>query len=75
MYTFNQLDRIKGNNVVVGGIDTAMALIPYQPSRDVRWIHDRYEADGFYIRNCYEINIDRHVYVDNDLCYYNKLSV
>lgn len=74
MYTFNQLDRIKGNNVVVGGIDTAMALIPYQPSKDVRWIHDRYEADGFYIRNCYEINIDRHVYVDNDLCYYNKLS-
>lgn len=74
MYTFNQLDRIRGDNVVVGGIDTAMALIPYQTTKDVRWIHDRYEADGFYLRHCYEINIDRHVYVDNDLCYYNKLS-
>ena len=73
MYTFNQYNRIKGNNICVGGIDTAMVIIPYKLCKDERWIIDEYEADGFYIKKCYDINKNVHIYVDNDLCYYNTV--
>jgi len=74
MYTFNQLNRIKGNNITVGHIDTAMALIPYRLCNTFNWMIDRYDADGYYIKKCYDTNKNSHIYVDNDLCYYNKLS-
>ena len=30
-----------------------------------------YEADGYYIKECYDNNKDKHVCIDEDLCYYN----
>ena len=30
MYTFNQYNRIKGNNINVSHIDTAMVIMPYK---------------------------------------------
>jgi predicted O-methyltransferase YrrM len=73
LYTFNQSNRIKGNDIRVCGIDTAMVIIPYHLCKNVKWIVDKYEADGYYIKECYDTNKNRHIYVDNDLCYYNKL--
>lgn len=73
IYTFNQHNRIKGNNISIGRIDTAMFIVPYSLCKDKRWIIDKYEADGYYIVDCY--NKDKHIYVDNDLCYYNKQVV
>jgi predicted O-methyltransferase YrrM len=73
IYTFNQYNRIKGDNVYVDCIDTAMFIIPYKLCKDQRWILQYYNADGFYIWECYKNNKDAHVFVDNDLCYYNKL--
>jgi len=75
MYTFNQYNRIKGNNITIGGIDTAMVIIPYKICKNETWILDRYDADGYYIKECYDKNKNAHIFVDNDLCYYNKLSV
>jgi len=72
LYTFNQENRIKGNVVEVGRIDTAMCLIPYASCKDIRWIPSLYAADGYYIKECYQ-KIKDHIYVDEDLCYYNKL--
>jgi len=40
-----------------------------------RWIIDKYDADGHYITDCYEKNKLVHVFIDNSLCYYNKLIV
>jgi hypothetical protein len=74
LYTFNQHNRIKGNNICVGGIDTAMVIIPYKLCRNEKWITDKYEADGYYIEECYNKNKDIHIYVDNNLCYYNKIN-
>lgn len=74
IYTFNQFNRIKGNNIRVGGIDTAMVILPFRLCNDERWIRDKYDADGYYIVECYNKNKDKHIYVDNDLCYYNKLT-
>jgi hypothetical protein len=75
MYTFNQANRnrIKGNVIEVYKIDTAMCLIPYSLCSDVRWKLHLYEADGHYIKECYEKKIENHIYVDQDLSYYNKL--
>lgn len=73
LYTFNQLNRLKGNVVRVGGIDTAMVIVPYQLCKNIKWIPHLYAADGYYIEQCYDDNKNIHIYVDNDLCYYNKL--
>jgi len=75
IYTFNQYNRMNGNNIIIGGIDTAMVIIPYNLCKNVRWILDKYDADGYYIKECYDENINIHTYIDNDLCYYNKIGV
>ena len=75
IYTFNQYNRLKGNNIKVGRIDTAMVIIPYNLCKNVKWILDKYEADGYYIKECYDKNKNIHIYVDNALCYYNKIGV
>jgi predicted O-methyltransferase YrrM len=75
IYTFNQYNRIKGDNINIGMIDTAMVIIPYNLCKNVKWILDKYDADGYYIKECYDENKNIHTYVDNDLCYYNKLGV
>ena len=73
MYTFNQVKRFKGNNINVGCIDTGMVIIPYNLCQNVKWKLNLYEADGYYIKKCYDSNKNTHIYVDNELCYYNKI--
>jgi len=75
IYSFNQHNRINGNRINVGSIDTAMLIIPYNLCKDIRWVLDKYEADGIYFEECYYKNINTHVYIDNTLCYYNKIKV
>lgn len=75
IYTFNQYNRIKGNNINVNHIDTAMVIMPYKLCKNVKWILNRYNADGYYIKECYDKNKNIHIYVDNNLCYYNKIGV
>ena len=74
IYTFNQYKRIRGDTIRVNFIDTAMVVLPYKLCRDVFWILDKYNADGFYIVECYNKNKNTHIFVDNDLCYYNKIN-
>jgi hypothetical protein len=75
IYSFNQYNRIKGNNMRVNCIDTAMVIIPYNLCKNVKWILNLYAADGYYIEECYNECKNIHVYVNNDLCYYNKIGV
>jgi hypothetical protein len=74
MYSFNQYNRIKGYNISVNSIDTAMVIIPYKLCRNERWILNKYDADGYYFSVCYKNNTTVHIYVDNDLCYYNRIA-
>lgn len=74
MITFDQKNRLLGNNISLNNIDTAMILINYNLCSNIRWILDKYNADGYYIVNCYENNKDNYIYVNNDLCYYNKIN-
>ncbi len=75
LYTFNNTNKLKGNIVQVGKIDTAMFLIHHNLCKNIFWQPDYYDADGRYIEECYNTNDNKnnHIYVNNDLCYYNKL--
>ena len=73
MYTFNQQYGLKGNNIRLSKIDTAMILIHYDLCKNVKWINDKYEADGYYIMECCNNSRFNYLYVDNDLCYYNTI--
>ena len=78
IYTFGQKNNdpskdLRGNRIQYAQIDTAMVLIDYNICKDIRWILDKYEADGLYIIECYTKNKDKHIFVDNTLSYYNKL--
>lgn len=75
LYTFNQFNRIKGNNISLNHIDTAMFIIPYNLCKNIKWILDKYEADGYYIEECYNNNKNVHVFIDNNLCYYNNIGI
>jgi hypothetical protein len=74
IYTFNQYNRIKGNKVTINNIDTAMTIIPFRLCKNEKWILDNHNADGYYITECYDNNKNTHIFVDNDLCYYNKIN-
>lgn len=74
LYTFNRENGIKGDNIGAHCIDTAMFMVPWQKCRHVKWIIDKYEADGHYIKDCKTLaNENLHIYVDNAMCYYNKV--
>ena len=72
--TFNQKDRINGNLIEIGSIDTAMFLVDFKLCKNIRWKTDIYEADGYYIKDCYLNNKFNWIYVNNELSYYNNLS-
>ena len=73
IYTFDQENRIKGNNINVCYIDSAMFLIDYNICKGIKWIPHEYGADGYYIKECYNNNKNKHVYLNNNLCYYNYI--
>ena len=82
MYTFDQSRPknvypyktfLPGNNIELFNIDTAMFLIDFNLCKDIRWIPDKYNADGHYIKECYETNKDNWIYVNKTMAYYNKL--
>ena len=79
LYTFN-LYKLKepchllyGTDIRVGGIDTAMFLCHYSLIKGLFWIKDVYGADGYYIKECVEKNRDKHIFVNETLCYHNAL--
>lgn len=73
IYTFNQENRLKGDNINIYCIDTAMFLVDFRLCKDIRWIEHLYNADGYYIIKCYLKNQDKWKYIDCDLSYYNKI--
>jgi hypothetical protein len=76
MYTFNQKNgrRLNGNTIQVGQIDTAMFLIDFALCKNKTWISEKYDADGYYIMECFNSNSDKHIFIDNELCFYNIIT-
>ena len=78
LYTFDQTNSIHGtlygNNIYVGGIDTAMFTCQYSLVKDIYWGNHTAWADGVYIVECYNKNKDKHIYVNKILSYWNYLT-
>ena len=80
IYSFNQLGPQNGTKCLKGTtlqnrcIDTAMVLFDSKLCQGERWQIEKYDADGIFIENIYKKNKDKHIYIDEDLSYYNKLS-
>jgi predicted O-methyltransferase YrrM len=78
-YTFNQIRTsshiLKGNTIEINNIDTAMFMIDYNLCKTIRWNKNSYEADGIYIKECYNANKDKWIYVNNNLSYYNAIQM
>ncbi len=82
IYTFNQCNGFKGNDIRLGFIDSAMYIVPYNLCKNNYWyppnefwIPVAHAADGVFIRECYNNNKTKHIFIDNDLCYYNKIGI
>lgn len=72
---FSGLDirEAKHENVKVGSIDSAQFLLDRKLISDLRFIND-YKADGYFIVSLYEANKDKFLFLEQELCYYNKIQ-
>lgn len=75
LYSFNQISGLKGDNLSPNKVDTAMVLIDNNLCNGLLWDKNEYGADGIYIETVYKNNKDKHIFVDNDLCYYNVIKI
>jgi hypothetical protein len=75
IYTFNQYNRIKGNNINIGYIDTAMVIIHFNLCKNIKWKLGKYEADGYYIKECIDNNLRVMDMTAFTLCMENKLPI
>ena len=62
------------NSPKYNNIDSAMFLIDYDLCKDIRWQCDKYNADGYYIKDCFKNNEEIWIYVDELLSFYNFLG-
>ena len=80
IYSFNQIGSqnnkkyLKGDTLQNRCVDTAMVLFDSNLCVGERWQIEKYDADGIFIENIYKKNKAKHIYIDEDLSYYNKLS-
>lgn len=73
-YTFNQEGGLKGDKIAINKIDSGMFLIDFKIAKEVRWFPHCHASDFYYINECYSKNRGSWVYLDTDLCHYNKIS-
>ena len=78
-YTFDQQRNthgkvLRGNNIAVRHIDTAMFIVHTSHIRDTRWICDKYDADGHFICDINRNNEGAQCYLDIVASYYNYLA-
>ena len=72
IYPYKEL--LKGDDIRLYNIDTAMILIDYNLCKDIKWIEDKYIADGIYIMECYIRNKSNWIYINKCLSFYNALT-
>jgi predicted O-methyltransferase YrrM len=72
LYTFNEENRLVGDNITEFQIETPMFLAHYSIFKDILWKMN--DDDGSsYITECYQKNTNDWVYINNNLCYYKYL--
>ena len=46
-----------------------LVILPFNLCKNIQWKLDIYEAEGYNIKESYDNNKDKHVYIDQDLRY------
>jgi hypothetical protein len=64
--------RLKGDNVSVCNIDSHNFIVSADIAKDVRFVIDKYEADGIFAEQCYSKSSTK-VFIDKVLSIYNQL--
>lgn len=65
--------RLKGDSVTVGRIDSHNFIVKRDVIGGVRWILDKYDADGFFANECYKKSTNPK-FIAKVLSVYNALS-
>jgi hypothetical protein len=82
IYTFGQkrsvsifpyVDVLKGDIIEVYKIDTGMILIDNKLIHDIRWRINKYNADGYFIKECFIKNAENWLFVNEILSYNNTI--
>lgn len=73
---FNQVDKTGrrriGGSVAVNCIDSGSAVISRDLIGDSRWILDKYNADGYFLTDCFARSLNM-IYINQELSFYNYL--
>jgi glycosyltransferase involved in cell wall biosynthesis len=73
---FSGLDirEARSENVKVGSIDSAQYFLHRDLISESRYILGDYKSDGYFIVDLYENNKDKFLFIEEELCYYNKIE-
>lgn len=64
--------RLKGDDISVAKIDSHNFIVSTHIAKDVRFVLDKYEADGIFAEQCYS-KASTKVFIDKVLSIYNQL--
>lgn len=64
--------RLRGDTISVGSIDSHNFIVSADIAKDVRFVLDKYEADGIFAQQCYS-KASTKVFIDKVLSIYNQL--
>jgi hypothetical protein len=66
--------RLIGNFIEVGHIDSHNFMVTNKIAKDVKFILDKYDADGYFAKECYQKSITR-LHINKPLSIYNSLKI
>jgi len=78
-YTCNQIREkegrtLYGNTIAIGNVDTAMFLVHKKHIGAIQWAENKYDADGYFIRDIARNNPGAHQYINTIAAYYNHIE-
>jgi hypothetical protein len=65
--------RLEGNNISVGNVDSHNFVVSKECMGDIRWVLNRYDADGVFAHECYN-KANTTLYIPKVLSVYNSLT-
>lgn len=65
--------RLEGNNISVGNIDSHNFIVSTECAKDIKWLLNRYDADGVFASECYQ-KAKTKKYIPKILSVYNSLK-
>ena len=75
IYTFDQQNTRRGNNIKPYCIDTAQYLVDFDlPGvKEIQWANNTIH-DGLYIEQVYGLHPNKWIYINKPICYHNQLN-